>query len=63
MKPRPGDFVLTCRPERGHPVPYVSLRRLLKRLLRAYGFRCVALEEVQKRTRPQPSPDRKEPAC
>jgi hypothetical protein len=63
MKPKPGDFVLTCRPERGHPAPFVALRRLLKRLLRSYGMRCIAVEQVEKRTRPQPSPECEEPAC
>jgi hypothetical protein len=54
MKPKAGDFVLTIRAERGHVAPFVGLRRLLKRLLRAYGFRCVGIEQVKKRTRPQP---------
>jgi hypothetical protein len=48
MKPKPDDIRLTLRPQPGPVPPWPRLRKLLKRLLRGYGLRCVALEEVGK---------------
>lgn len=53
MTTRP-TYTLTIRAEPGHvPIPS-RLKRLLKSLLRSFGFRCVALIENRE-------PDEKEP--
>jgi hypothetical protein len=44
--PQPGDFRLTIRPGRDAVPTVVRLRRLLKMLLRGYGFRCISVEEL-----------------
>jgi len=44
-EPRP-DYRLTLRPLPGAAPAVVRLRRLLKSLLRAYGFRALAVEEL-----------------
>lgn len=41
-----GRFVLTLEPLPGKLPAIVRLRRLLKRLLRSGGFRCVRIEET-----------------
>jgi len=38
----------------GNAPPEVRMRRLLKTLLRAYGMRCIAIEEI----RPEKAPER-----
>jgi hypothetical protein len=45
-------YLLTLQPEPG-PVPEIHrLRRCLKALLRLYGLRCLAVEQVELRPKP-----------
>lgn len=53
MTPRPAEYVITLRPEPAGRdgfgrEPAERLRMVLKRLLRAYGFRCVSVRQVEK---------------
>jgi hypothetical protein len=43
---RPGDWLLTFRSEGEGPPTVLRVRRLLKAALRAYGLRCVRVDEV-----------------
>jgi hypothetical protein len=60
MKPNDTEsFCLILRPlQTGEqPPPIVRLRRLLKRLLRAYGLRCVRVEPIRTRSRKAVTPN------
>jgi hypothetical protein len=58
MKPQPGDFRLTIRPGADAVPAIARLRRLLKMLLRGYGFRCVAIEELPASVAPSAQDER-----
>ena len=47
MTEKATTFTLEIRPEGKHPAPaIIRLRRLLKTMLRAYGFRCTNIKET-----------------
>lgn len=41
------DYRLVLRPLRREEPPVIRLRRLLKTALRAFGLKCVSVEEVR----------------
>jgi hypothetical protein len=49
-QPTPARFVLVCEPVGGVRVPdSVILRRILKALLRGYGWKAVSVERVERK--------------
>ena len=46
-EPSQPDFRLVLRPRPGGPPPIIRLRRLLKAALRAFGLRCLRVEEIR----------------